>query len=226
MKPLLLTGIFLLAASIATAESFVVSPPEHASVPVVPDFSGAYIGAFGGYDFATVSDNYDSIDLFTFPARGISGGLMAGYNIQNGALVYGIEGAYDFSGPNGTSLCDAGTTPVCGGSGTAPEYSVNNTTNIKARVGFVRGRALYFASAGWAGSSVTVNDPLQGGLDTQNLSGYTLGVGAEWMLGAHLSLGLDYQYSTFSAVNFALITTPDVIGYSSNAISASARWHF
>ena len=154
MKRILSTGaMFLALAGIALAE-------EPAGSPVF-NWTGPYVGAFGGYGFGyagatndTGAGNGDGFDegaadlTLGLTPRGAIGGVTLGYNHQSGAFVVGAEatGGFlalsdsfsDFIGdvPNGILDDDEG----------AVAYGWYAT--LTGRVGVALNRTLLFATAG------------------------------------------------------------------------------
>ena len=101
------------------------------------DWSGAYVGASLGLGQGVVTWDYafpilqseDDLD-------GWVGGLQAGYNLQAGSLVFGVEGNIDWTG-----LATAGAPD------TLPR-DIDWMGSLRARVGFAADSLLFYGTAG------------------------------------------------------------------------------
>jgi len=211
----ILTSVSLLAFGIGSGANAAES-----------DWSGFYGGVSAGGATTTVSDNYDFDTVFTFDAVGSVWGVLAGYNIQNGNMVYGLEGEYTSGSIEGSGLCDGGTTPLCSGSGADAAFTLSNTISLKARAGYVSGNYLIYAMAGISQADASVTDTPQPGTDAQKHSGYVAGVGVEFMATDTFSIGIEYEYGSYEELSYALVTTPDGIGFDTNTFKVSAKYHF
>jgi outer membrane immunogenic protein len=224
LKRLLLASVALVGLALPAMAADAV-PPVPAIAPVAPpvatgfDWTGPYVGAFGGYGFgrssATVTGlgtegGFDENVLgaaLGVGAQGLLGGITVGYNRDTGALLFGIEGTAGYN--NG-----AGATTVTTGIGNAdPDGTVNDdfgTVNygwyatLAGRVGLAMDRTLLFASAGGV---VTQYIAAYGDLDpgpavdagdltglTGPQFGYVLGAGAEFAFDANWTAKLEYNY--------------------------------
>lgn len=129
------------------------------------DRTGPYAGfQFGGSD----------IDVDGAPLNGDGGsfGLFAGYNVQNGNVVYGGEIDYD------STEYDIGDGAV----------EVDSTTRLKARVGTDVGGGLAYGTAGvvWA-TSPELNDD----------NGFLYGVGYDYPVTTNMTLGAELLQHEF-----------------------------
>ncbi len=190
------------------------------------DWSGFYIGAFAAYGTAGINHDYDNNVLFGYSADGISGGVQAGYNFQSGNMVYGIEADWYLGGETGSGLCDSGTTPACGGTGSQPTFTLDRTVGVKGRIGVVKGDMLFFGSAGWSQASITVTDTLQPATVSATHQGFTVGAGLEWMMNNGVIISAEYQYGVYGPVSYPLVTTPDTIDFTTGAVRVGVKLGF
>jgi len=120
MKKLLLatTGIFAMTSLAMAADLPARMPAKAPLAPFVaaPTWSGFYIGINGGggwgqsrHDFVGLGTSTGNYDV----SGGLAGGT-AGFNVQSGAVVWGIEGDLDWSGIRGTNS-NRPTLPAVGG---------------------------------------------------------------------------------------------------------------
>lgn len=211
-----LTGTALAAEPIMVVESAPPAPPTPAF-----NWTGPYVGVFGGYGigFSSATNDpsvttgvgdgpggFDDGDLpltLGLSPRGLLGGVTVGYNQQAGALVFGAEatGGYlalsdAFSqfladGPNGVLDDDEG----------AVGYGWYAT--LAGRVGVAWNQTLLFATAG---GIITQYGATYGDLDggTTDVSdatsltgpqfGYLLGGGAEFAFDTNWTAELEYNF--------------------------------
>ncbi len=164
-------------------------------------YAGAEIGgASAKFDWTYVNANYFDTDSSTVTftdfrqaAGSLIGGAFAGYNLQSGNWVYGLEAS-----ASGSNLTHEDASP--GFPGTDNEISrLNWLAGVTGRIGYARDRWLVFARGGWAGADVglTVYDHTsnESAEATTWANGWTVGAGLEYMLRGGVSLGLAYDYT-------------------------------
>ncbi len=117
--------------------------PPVTPLPAIASYNwaGAYAGLGVTYARGGMSDAFSPPDNPDTRGAGLS--LIAGYNWQNGNIVYGGEVALDFSRRNGMNDCGVG------GGFTCASYQ-NNHASIRGRVGVAMDRSLLFVTAGYA----------------------------------------------------------------------------
>src|SRR6185295_16446107 len=107
-----------------------------------------------------------------------------------GGWVVGVEGDISWSGVYGVR-----SPPV------APFTTTEDIDwfgTIRGRVGYAWGNWLPYFTAGWAYSSNTrTNSGGLGGTASANHSGWTVGVGAEWMFAQNWTAKAEYKYIDF-----------------------------
>lgn len=222
MRNLLFTSATIFAA-LATAPC--MQAADMSSAPAV-DWTGFYIGAQGSWISANVTDTYDLVTPFNFSANGLQGGPVAGYNYQSGNMVLGLEGDVNFGNVSATALCNGASVPVCAGSGTNPTFNLRTTGTVRGRIGYAVDQVLFYGTGGVGFANVSVSDPLQGGTDGKTHVGFVAGAGAEWMITQGASLRLEYLYSRYPTINYALVSTPDSIGFDGHSVRAALNFHF
>lgn len=129
------------------------------------DWSGLYGGLAAGTGNGT-NTNW----VGTFDISGSIAGLFVGYNFQNGNLVYGAELAASKAG------IDIDTCGAC-------DY--NRFIDVKARVGWSSGKALYFGVLGYGVDTYEVAP------DQSDGDGLLYGVGVDFMVSDKLFLGAE-----------------------------------
>ncbi len=132
------------------------------------------------------------LNLVSVDDDAFAGGVHVGYNWQRGAIVYGIEADYSFTGI---------------------EYNVFNTEiasidglgSVRARLGYAVNDLLLFATAGFAWKD---SDTIGGNFVNLDDSGYVLGAGAEIKFGQKYSFRgevLHYSFENESIFNLGAV---------------------
>jgi outer membrane immunogenic protein len=156
-----LIGAALLAPSTAQAQVFGTGP-----------WTGLYLGAHGGYGW-TNDSNPDT--------SGWVGGVQAGYNLQLGSAVVGVEADYTWGSVEGSGSF-AGL-PVSG--------SIDAMWSIRARLGWVVANSvMLYATAGYGGFDSSLRTVVNGlNLNsTADFSALVLGGGAEVLVTRNIML--------------------------------------
>lgn len=227
MKKLILSTVAL-AALCASASA--ADLPRRAVAPVAPivavpvfTWTGFYVGVQAGYAFGQdkttlfvggVPLNLGAIGVDTsYDTDGFVGGVHAGYNVQFGAFVAGVEGDLEYANVKGSrTLADALL---------APGYSATASTEIgfqgslRARLGFALDRAMIYATGGLAFANVEHNYGVTlpagnvFGVPAGSYSeradetrwGYTLGAGVEYAFTSNLTARIEYRYTNLDSYN-------------------------
>jgi opacity protein-like surface antigen len=190
------------------------SEPYFAPVPPAPgtNWSGAYIGAQGGY-----AGERETWPDFTFMFTGLPGssptrsdswlaGFDGGVNAQAGSFVFGVEGEWMWTGLKASQTA---TSPFFGpgstGSVTA-ETRIDWLAIASARAGFVVGdKLLVYGKAGVAianekhSVSLFASDPVFGTISGSESAkaihtGGVIGLGAEYAFASNWSAKIEYDY--------------------------------
>ena len=187
------------------------------------DWAGLYVGANFSSAQADVSDNYDSSQLFKFSVDGTALGAQLGYNLQRGFFVVGLEADVTVGSIAGIGECPP---PTCVGTGSQPEIDIERRATVRARVGIAHRNMLYFATLGRSFADANVNDPFQGGSDNHRHQGVLAGIGVDWKFSDKLSAGAEYTYGRYEDIPYALIITPDVIGFETRELRLGVKVSF
>jgi outer membrane immunogenic protein len=202
MRNLILAGgIVLGTAASAAAGTFAAAPaepalmaPAPAPAPMAYNWAGGYAGVGLSYGRTTNTADFDD-PVFWPTGRGAGLSGLAGFNWQNGAMVYGVEGHLGLNRIRGT-----GTAPINGdgdnGAETGPtETELGMTASLRGRVGFAVDRTLFFGTAGIA--SARVSNTLFGNEDSRTASGTVLGIGVEHAINNGLHIRGDLEQYRF-----------------------------
>jgi outer membrane immunogenic protein len=204
------------AADVPTAPRS--SPPGFAAAPVF-SWSGFYVGAHAGYiwtddeaAFASAKPgglleldirNRTLADKVRLQSDGAMGGLQAGYNLQVGALVAGVEVDGSFTDANAKTTYSAPDLFLFYGAMTHSTFrsEMDAFGTLRARIGIALDRTLIYATGGLAvgevDNSFHVSIPgfyANSWSDSRTEWGWAAGGGVEYALWDNLSAKLDYLY--------------------------------
>lgn len=206
MKRMLLAGaIALSAAAPAFAADLPVAPAQApaAYVPVVApvyNWTGIYIGINGGYAFGSTDwEQSGFAGTGNFNTNGALVGGTAGFNIQSGEIVFGVEGDWDWADIDGTSSSTTSTIGGCPGAVACSfETSSNWLSTIRGRVGYAFDRVMIYATGGGAAGDVkaTFTNANTGVTGTTNSTewGWTAGAGVEAALTDNITVKAEYLF--------------------------------
>lgn len=158
---------FVIAATSAALFAMPASAQE-------TSFAGAHVAALAGYDSVDLNiAGVDNPDGFLY-------GVAAGYDLQSGNAVYGIE----VEAADSTSKIEFGGATVA---------KTKRDLYAGVRVGYAMGPALIYAKGGYTNARVEA-------LGTSaNGDGFRLGAGVDYMLGANMFVRGEYRYSNYEA---------------------------
>ena len=164
-------------------------------------WAGPYLGGNIGYGWGSVYNNP------TKPS-GFAGGVQAGYNLQNGPWVFGIEGDIQASGAEQTFAPWKFSNPWFG--------------TLRGRAGYALSNVLFYGTGGLAFGELRATTF---GLSESNTNaGWTLGVGAEMGFAPNWSAKIEYLYVDLNESNF--VVTGASNGYRFGLIRAGVNYHF
>jgi len=201
MKTILLTTAALGALALATPALAADLPAKAPAAALVYDWTGVYIGGFGGYGFGNQNLNNATGPAFGFAnytanweTHGAFGGGEIGYNWQSGNLVFGVEA--DGAGSNIQGQDNFALTDVNG----LPMNDFNKlkwVASLRARGGIAVDRLLVFFDGGWATGDITHTNTVAGGaVDTftNHRSGLAAGGGIAYAVTDNLIGKIEYRY--------------------------------
>jgi outer membrane immunogenic protein len=209
MKRIFLTTISLGALGLMSPALGADLAP-YGKAPVAPayDWSGFYVGVFGGGGFGSHSVNNGTPNgftkyLFEYDSTGAVAGGEFGYNFQSGSYIVGAEATGFWSGISGT---DASQIPSNGAT-QVDATNLRDVVTLVARGGVAVDRLLLYFTGGWAYGNIQHTDtnlaPPAGvnPVDqfTLNRSGLTAGGGIAYAISGNLIGKFEYRYFDFGA---------------------------
>lgn len=182
----LIVASALSVVSLAAYAADLPAKPTSASAPLTSkpgfDWSGFYIGANAGHSFANMHDEiYDG--YYGNKLSGLSAGGQIGYNVVVNKVVFGVEAEGDFDGVKGSN----GNWDVA--------YHKNKSVSVLGRLGLDSGSFMPYVTAGF--SAASLSDSLG---DKTSRSGWTAGVGAEYVLADNLVGRIEYRFTDFGSI--------------------------
>lgn len=193
-------GLAALNVSSASAADLPARLYTKAPPPVIT-WNGFYGGIQGGGGwgqsdetfFGASNDPPDFAGTQTYDISGGFAGGVLGYNWQSGSLVFGIEGDYHWADINGRSA------EINAGFGDTYFTKLRGFGDIKGRLGFSTGDALWFVSGGAAVGDIQHRYdpaffPALGVVQNDTRWGWTIGLGAEYMFAPNWSAKIEYNY--------------------------------
>ena len=243
-------AISVLAISAVTATAADMAPRTYSKAPApieVYNWTGFYVGANSGGGWSHNCWTLTGpIDAGCHDGSGGLAGGQAGYNWQMSNFVLGVELSGDWANLKGNNI------PALIPQGT-DSSRVSSIVMATARAGFAMDRALIYGKGGaaWVRENYSIScngvtalgfcvpvgfTPAQA---SETRTGWTVGVGLEYLLTRNLSLGIEYDYiglgnhsPVFSAAPGydiacgAGVSCPITIRQNVSVVTARLNWHF
>jgi outer membrane immunogenic protein len=227
----------------------ILRQPAPIAAPAVTDWSGFRVGAYGGAMIgdirfsspAAIGDSMLSITETKLHRMGPLTGFRAGYDLQSGRFVYGVEADLGVGAVRG-SMETAGivTKPPMAPAVVATQINVATFVQsrvhtfgaARARLGYAFDDLLVYGAGGYAAARYDARFSLQaigaGASGTQSMitsrewsHGWTLGLGGDYALSRHVSMQLEYLYAQLSKR-----TAADNVSHSQNLFRAGLNYRF
>jgi outer membrane immunogenic protein len=171
--------------------------------PVAYDWSGAYVGIQGGWQWIR-DDVEDPVSIFqtSFDFDAPMAGIHAGMDFQSGSWVLGLAGDAEWANGDGESGLF--------GDMLEARAEVNWQASLRARLGYAFDRTLIYATGGLALAGYDLDYTgrhLPFGPDefSDTLLGYTVGVGAAYAFADQWNVWADYRYTEFGTASGDII---------------------
>ena len=177
----------LLCEPVFSADVPTKAPPrqEAPGAEAPYNWSGLYVGANFGGAWASGALNLPGNNFYGGLSEFI-GGVQAGYNIQNGNFLFGIEGTSDWATFNHPALPTA----------TLGSVSQSWIGTVATRFGWADNRWLVYGKlgGGWVQSSAALNAPGLIWSGSSSKGGGLFGGGVEYGFKPHWTVRLEYDY--------------------------------
>ncbi|MGJ4928409.1 outer membrane protein [Bradyrhizobium sp. HKCCYLS2038] len=247
MKKIFLGAVSLMvlgALAPANAADLAARPytkaPMAAPAPIMT-WTGFYLGLQGGGGWGRSDETFflaPNTATFAGTQRydfngGFVGGVF-GYNWQVDNVVFGIEGDYHWADINGRSSV------ISTGAGFGDTYftRLRGFGDIKGRLGWAAGPALFFVSGGASAGDFQhrydpgTAPPPAGAAQNDWRWGWTVGAGAEYMFAPNWSAKVEYNYIDFGRSTIQYTNAPVVFANRSewndtiHTVKAGISYHF
>jgi len=191
-----------LVATADAADLRIKAPAYRAPPPIaLYDWTGFYIGGHVGYAWTDKNWRLASgVDLVSYTAEGVIGGVQGGYNWQTGSWVIGVEAQASWGQVRtGAVWIDPITDPVAPTKRTGT--TVENLGTVAVRAGHAWDRSLVYVKGGaaWAYdvyrlfNAAVPGEPLLASA-TGTRWGWMVGVGYEYVFLGNWSAKIEYDY--------------------------------
>jgi len=200
LRNIILASVSVLALTGVAAAADLPSrkaPEAYAPAPLAYSWTGFYVGAQIGHGWGhDTADSFGPTWVFlaknTLKIKGPVGGIHAGYNLQSGSIVYGLEADLEIANIRGST----GDTAVDGG-----VLRLGTQGTLRGRLGYAFDRTLLYVTGGLAVGDTHINYMRNGRGLQENVSkthvGWTLGAGVEYALSNNWTARAEYRYTDF-----------------------------
>lgn len=193
----------------------------------------------GGYFLATDVAAIATAGAQHLSSSNLTGSGHAGFDIQAGEFVVGVEGEFGYLGLN-EQQSTTETYPCCAPTTFTISQSMKSSweLGVRPRAGVVFGRLLVYGTGGMAATDLNYQeiftDTYASALETGGVkkiaAGWTAGGGVELRLAHHLSARAEYLYDNFGRVsttsaNLAISAPPATYPENVFSLSANDRVH-
>jgi outer membrane immunogenic protein len=217
MKKFLLASAGIIALGVASASAAdiprreVMPAKASAYVAQVYNWSGPYIGLYGGYGWGSSAFSAPlasgSFDL----SGGVVGGTL-GYNYQVGQAVFGLEGDLGWSNIRGSTACG----------GLACDTRNNWLGTVRGRLGYAADRFMPYVTGGVAFGDIKTS--VAGfGDSSQTKAGWTVGGGIEAAIAGPWTAKVEYLYVDLGRGGSVLGSDA---GFKTNIVRAGLNYRF
>jgi len=194
----------------APATKTALAPPS-ADHPY--DWTGLYLGADGGFAWATSRGTLTTATgaspaPYSYSVTGPFAGAFVGGNYQFNRFVAGVEGDWQWSNLTGNSQANSALGTV--GAFPSGPFTVSTTMkdydSIRGRLGVAFDRFLAFGTVGWAWGNPSNGYALAGSAPFVthggNCNGWTAGAGLDYAFTANVFGRIEYRYTDLRTTGF------------------------
>jgi len=213
MKKVLLASASLFALSaFAPASAADLAARPYTKAPAMPaavyNWTGFYVGGFGGYAWENTSNNPKM-------KGGFAGGTV-GYNWQTSNIVFGLEADAAWADVNASA----------GALGVAVSSKTDALGTVRGRVGVAFDRVLLYTTGGYAWVDNKISASLLGVTvsDSKFHSGWTVGAGVEAFVAPQWSVKGEYLYRSLSGQTYFGVVPSGTLNL--HSVQFGVNYHF
>ena len=188
------------------------------------DWNGLYAGLQFGWGVGTVESSSGGVKISEDfnSGDGTSGGVLFGWNVQNGDIVYGLEAGLSIneikSTHNGSKLAYH-----------TSDYVWN--AEARARMGYAAGRFLPYIAGGVVLGEFYQQSRTGGtgpSAEMNTVWGYTAGAGVDVRVTNNVTFRSEYVYQNFGKENYTLASVPTTLSsqFDFHMARAAVLYHF
>jgi outer membrane immunogenic protein len=217
-----LAALTLLASSFSAQAADMPRPiykGEMRSMVGYFNWSGLYVGVNGGYGFGT--STWELVPGTDVKPKGFLAGGTVGYNWQTGAIVYGLEGDFDWADVKGSIACVPGVVSC--------ETTNNWLATFRGRIGFAFDRWLPYLTGGGAYGRVKATTAPIGGVAASvsgDQLGWTIGGGVEYAFMSNWSAKVEYLYVDLGRFDTGVAPVVNNVSFTENIVRAGVNYKF
>lgn len=169
------------------------------------DWSGPYLGAYAGAGLGQLDVKFDGVHPADTGMDGFAGGGLAGWSLQFGSVVVGLEGDVGLAAQDGEIEGSVTLSPPDppGPYYYTDKFHKNWEAHLRARAGWACGDLVLFAAGGLAIAGVEFGyQSIHDGSydwDGNTLVGWTAGAGLDYAVGEGFSLRFEYLYDDYGS---------------------------
>jgi outer membrane immunogenic protein len=208
MRKLYLTTAAIVALMVDTSFGADLRAPAYKAPTVLPpvsDWSGFYIGVFGGGQASRIGLSNPDIDgslVFTPNHTSATVGGFVGVQRQFGQIVLGVEGGYLAAFDRARLVTPSqGSIFEPGGEGTA-QAKLRDIWSVGGRIGWAAGQWMPYLTGGFANGSFQFDALDQDDISERaraTTSGGYFGGGVDWAVTSNWIVGVEYRHYAFRA---------------------------
>lgn len=202
----LVIGLLAATATTSVMAADLVIDPIYAPAAAVNDWSGFYVGVFGGYGWGTVNSFGVDNDVDGWLAGGAVGANFA----LSDVIVAGLVGDVAWSNISG----------VTGGADINQDW----VGSLRARVGYNGGAFLPYVTGGVAATGVSLD--ILGDSTSATYLGWTIGAGVEFAATDNLSIDVLYRYSDYGSKDITLNGITEPVSLNNHQVTLGLNWAF
>lgn len=237
-----LASFLILCGGAAAAADLPHAPalPPAPALPAFYNWTGFYVGAQAGYSWGadTTKDLRTAGPIprgatFDYHPSSALGGVHAGFNIQFGSVVLGIEGDVEYLNARG-GFHDPSGVRSPSDPGRHLRVQQDWQGSVRGRIGYAFDRMMIYGTGGVAFTNFDYAsyNPVAGLGETGTFSrtGWTVGGGANFAFTDQIVVGLDYRYTDYGKFDYVASSAfPGLTAEqkpSSHALRASVAYKF